>query len=345
MNIWLRNAEVVTVVAPCTNLVQSPIHLEYDHPFLNVKPVRSLNFQNFNHIISSILKLPVIIWKIMREMRKADHIHLRCPGNMGLLGAFLQIFFPFTHKTAKYAGNWDPLSKQPVSYMIQKWILQNTFLTRNMKVLVYGEWPNQSRNIKSFFTASYFESDKKIIPKRDLNTTIKFLFVGSLSEGKRPLYALQILEELHLRGKDVKLDVFGEGEEKDTLLRYAQANGIESFVTFHGNQNEMTLKLAYQNSHFLILASVSEGWPKAVAEAMFWGCVPISTSVSCVDYMLGNGQRGILLSTILKMDVENIEDCFSDEVLYNQKSDNGMEWSRQFTFDLFHNEISKICRK
>ena len=70
---------------------------------------------------------------------------------MGLIGAIVNILFPNKQKTAKYAGNWDPKSKQPWSYRLQKWILSNTFLTKNMQVLVYGEWPNQTKNIKPFF--------------------------------------------------------------------------------------------------------------------------------------------------------------------------------------------------
>src|SRR5690606_11304188 len=32
------------------------------------------------------------------------------------------------------------------------------------------------------------------------------------------------------------------------------------------------------------------------AEGMFFGCIPIATSVSCVSWMLGGGSRGILIS-------------------------------------------------
>jgi len=53
-------------------------------------------------------------------MKSANHIHLRCPGNIGLLACLIQILFPNTPKTSKYAGNWDPNAKQPFTYKIQK---------------------------------------------------------------------------------------------------------------------------------------------------------------------------------------------------------------------------------
>jgi hypothetical protein len=61
-------------------------------------------------------------------------------------------------KTAKYLGNWDPKAKQPFTYKLQRWILSNTFLTRKMQVLVYGEWEGSNKIIKPFFTATYSES-------------------------------------------------------------------------------------------------------------------------------------------------------------------------------------------
>jgi hypothetical protein len=64
-----------------------------------------------------------------------------------------------------------PNLKKPWSYQLQQWILSNTFLTRNMKVLVYGVWDGQSQNIYPF-TASY--SEIKISSKK-LQTPIDFV--------------------------------------------------------------------------------------------------------------------------------------------------------------------------
>ncbi len=89
-------------------------------------------------------------------MKQVNHIHLRCPGNVGLLGCIVQVFFPSKIKTAKYAGNWDPKSKQPIAYKLQKWILSNTLLSKKIKVLVYGEWLKQTKNIKTIFRNFYF---------------------------------------------------------------------------------------------------------------------------------------------------------------------------------------------
>src|SRR5690606_28897798 len=128
----------------------------------------------------------------------------------------VQMFFPGKSKTAKYAGNWDPKAKQPWSYKLQQWILSNTFLTRNMNVLVYGQWPNQTKNILPFFTASFNESDKEVIIK-DFILPYRFLFVGGLVAGKQPSFALQLVEALNKRTIPAELHIYGDGPLKNDL--------------------------------------------------------------------------------------------------------------------------------
>ena len=258
--------------------------------------------------------------------------------------AWAQIFFPSKPKTAKYAGNWDSKAQQPFTYRLQKWILSNTFLTKNMQVLVYGEWENSTKNIKPFFTASYFEKDKIDVKPRELLGRILFVFVGTLSNGKQPLYAIKLIEQLYKKGIDVQLMIYGEGNERASLENYISENRLECIVKLMGNQNQETIKKAYLENHFLILPSLSEGWPKVVAEAMFWSCLPIASRVSCVPNMLENGDRGLLLDFILNQDVESIESILKDATLYQDKVNKAINWSRQYTLDVFENEIKLLLQ-
>ncbi len=342
MNLWIKYADQVVVVAPIVERNKLQIDANYEHSNLRVKRVGEINFQSASNILRSVKILPAIILKIFHEIKSADHIHLRCPGNIGLLGCLVQIFFPSKHKSAKYAGNWDPQSKQPFSYRLQKWILSNTFLTKNMTVLVYGDWPDQSKNVKSFFTATYSEIDKQEIFHKSLDGVIKFLFVGTLSSGKRPLYAVQIVHELIKRGHNVTLELYGEGVERVAIEEFIKKNTLQDKIILAGNINDLEIRKVYQESHFLILPSKSEGWPKVVAEAMFWKCLPISSPVSCVPYMLDYGNRGILINNSLEQDVTDIENCMHSKTDYQSKVMKAMKWSRHFTVDLFEAEIKQI---
>ena len=269
MNIWTQYADEVIIVAPKTNL-ETPINTPYEHQNIKFIAIESFDILSLKGIFSAVLKTPIISWKIFKAMQNADHIHLRCPGNVGLLGCLVQILFPNKIKTAKYAGNWDPKSKQPWTYKLQQWILSNTFLTRNIQVLVYGRWEGSSKNIKPFFTATYATKDKLPLTLKELKGKINFVFVGALVKGKNPLYAVQLVEALAQKEYDVGLSLYGNGVERHRLERYIVLNQLDKIISLKGNQTQETIKNAYQKSHFVLLPSDSEGWPKAVAEGMFW---------------------------------------------------------------------------
>jgi glycosyltransferase involved in cell wall biosynthesis len=348
MNIWLQHVDEVIVVAPLEKKEKTAIDIAYLST-LQFYRVPSFNFTNITNIVKTLFQLPMLLYMIFKAMKNADHIHLRCPGNMGLLGCLVQIAFPKKSKTAKYAGNWDLKAKQPWSYRLQKWILNNTFLTKNIKVLVYGEWEGSSRNILPFFTATYSEREAQVSlshSRRELPISskepIRFMFVGTLSHGKRPLYALSLFKRILESNSNCTLDFYGEGIMRQDLEQCITENGLSGSVVLHGNQSKETVEKAYQNSHFLILASQSEGWPKVVAEAMFWGCVPIATSVSCVPMMLDQGNRGMLLTMQLEKDILHLETLLKAPSVFRQKSEKALSWSRQFTMEKFDAEIQKL---
>ncbi|GEC77376.1 glycosyltransferase family 4 protein [Flavobacterium aquatile] len=342
MNIWLKYVDKVVIVAPLKNFENTAIHQKYKHQNIEFIVVPDFSLTSFGAICKTILNLPKILFLIFKAMNKSDHLHLRCPGNMGLLGSLVQILFPKKKKTAKYAGNWDAKSKQPFTYRLQKYILSSTFLTKNMQVLVYGTWEKQTGNIKSFFTATYLESDKVFVDSKSLNDRIHFVFVGSLTAGKQPIEVVKIVEKLKSLDYNVVLSIYGEGAEKQNLEDYIVSNNLSEVVFLEGNVTKEAMKKVYQKSHFLILNSKSEGWPKVVAEAMFWGCLPIASQVSCIPTMLDYGNRGVLLTNSFENDSIAIEMLLKNQTLYDLKIKEAINWSRNFTIDKFDSEIKKL---
>jgi len=356
MNLWTPHATEVQIIAPIGEGEITSIETSYDHKNIQLIPIAAFDVLTIKNTLKTLRLLPKTAYNIYKTMKWANHIHLRCPGNIGLIGCFVQLLYPNKPKTAKYAGNWDPKAKQPWSYRLQKWILSNPFLTKNMKVLVYGEWPNQSKNIVHFFTASYSEIEKKSMTVKEFyksfstdttlnqtnNDLIKLLFVGSLASGKQPLLSVQVVQQLKLKGYPVQLEIYGEGIERTTIENYLKKHGLENVIVLHGNVNKETIKKAYQQAHFLLFISKSEGWPKAVAEAMFWACLPITSNVSCIPFMLDNGNRGAIVSSDIKEISRAIEEYLKDEQKYKDQTNKAMVWSRIFTLEKFEEEIKKF---
>ena len=381
MNKWLKFVDKTLIAAPKISENASAVEVSYAQQ-VDFCTIPSLNFTNFRNSIFSFLKMPKVIWGILRVMRNADHIHLRCPGNISLIGCFLQIFFPKKSKTVKYAGNWDPAAKQPWSYKLQQKILSNTFLSRNIKVLVYGDWPGQNRNILSFFTASFSEKERESIAKH-FQQPYKFIFTGNLLKGKGIFEAIDLIGSLKNKGVISELDIYGDGVLENSLRSYIQKKGLQNFVKLRGRKSLEELKEAYKKAHFVVLLSNSEGWPKAVAEGMWYGCIPVATPVSCVPWMLkapsategGTGEiilakRGILLNNIhsdksqkgrqfecpdvsrdvsrtgfSEKDLSEIISLIENPEKLKQMSIAAQEWSQQYTLEKFEKAIQEILRK
>jgi glycosyltransferase involved in cell wall biosynthesis len=346
MNLWLKGFKKVLIIAPVDvkKNVPNPIDIYYTNNNITVINIPEIKFTNFFSAVISIFQVFYIDLVLIYGFILSRHIHLRCPGNIGLLGCIIQIFFPFKRKTAKYAGNWDPESKQPLSYKVQRWVLNNTSITKNIRVLVYGNWKDNSKNVLPFFTASYtsnlIDTDNQV--KQIDNCTIKCLFVGTLSKGKNPMISVNVVEQLRKDGFEIRLDMYGEGSEYINIRNYISQNKLEEIIQLHGNVTEHELIGVYKNSHFLIFASDSEGWPKVVAESMFWGCLPITTNVSCVGEMIGYGERGVLVRKDVNEILEHLKTLIQTPDRYIEKVKKAKEWSRTYTLESFEGEIQKL---
>lgn len=344
MDLWFRNVEQVRLVAPLVDGVPTAIECAYVRSDIEFVSVPAFNFTTMKNLVNACLTLPGIAAVIVAGMQWSDHIHLRCPGNMGLLGAALQILFPLKRKTAKYAGNWDWGSRQPLSYRVQQMLLRNTLLTQNMTALVYGAWPDRTRNILPFFTASFHDDEVEPISPRSLQGELRFIFVGSLTEGKRPLLAVKVVHRLREMGLPACIELLGEGPERWSIEQYTNTHGLASVVTARGNVDRETVKKSLKEAHFLFLLSSSEGWPKAVAEAMFFACLPISTPVSCVPQMLDHGRRGLLSPPNVDEVVDAVSRLSVQPEEYEQQCNAARKWASQFTLEAFEREVALLTR-
>lgn len=341
MNLWAKYVDKVVVVAPLSKIKQlSDIEAAYLKNITFIE-VPAFNILNFKNTLRTLVLLPILLSKLYKGISKADHLHMRCPCNLSLLACFVQVLFPNKKKSTKYAGNWDPNSDQPWTYRLQQAILRNTFFTKNIQVLVYGEWPNETKNVLPFISATYYESEMIPFIKRDYTTRLKFVFAGSLVVGKRPFLTIQIIEALNKNGIQSELHMFGDGILMPELRTYVVQRQLENYVHLYGSQDKSEVKKALLDAHFNILPSKSEGWPKAVAEGMFFGCIPIATPVSCVGWMLGDGSRGILIKPELEEAVAQIMDALTSVDL-DVMAENALNWSQRYTFNRLEADIAKV---
>ncbi|HLT53703.1 MAG TPA: glycosyltransferase, partial [Flavobacteriaceae bacterium] len=155
---------------------------------------------------------------------------------------------------------------------------------------------------------------------------------------------VQIIEKLNQLGIRSQLHMFGDGPLLPELKTYISENNLEQEVMCYGNQPKEAVKAKLQEAHFNILPSKSEGWPKAVAEGMFFGCIPITTQVSCVGWMVDYGKRGIIIQPELESAVTTITTHLESADL-SDMSKQAQAWSQQYTFDRLEADIKKVLEQ
>ena len=85
MNIWTKYVDKLILIAPISKLEKTPIDLNYSCANIEFVAIESFDVLSLKGIFHSIIRTPKITWKIFTVMQRTDHIHLRCPGNIGLL--------------------------------------------------------------------------------------------------------------------------------------------------------------------------------------------------------------------------------------------------------------------
>ena len=243
--------------------------------------------------IGILAAAPANLRTMLREAAQADVVQVRLPTGMGiyLLPALRTVATPVW---AKYAGNWMQ-EPAPLSYRLQRWWLRHRFAG---PVTVNGSWPGMEPHIVAFENPCLTEQEMTRAgmraAARSAKVPVRFCFVGRLEPEKGVGRILQALTELSGKERVESVHFVGEGAEKAEWQRRASGTGVE--CVFHGLLGREDLEAVYASSHYLLLPSDSEGFPKVVAEAAAFGVIPIVSAVSAVPQYV-NSSNGYLWPT------------------------------------------------
>ncbi|SOC78550.1 Glycosyl transferases group 1 [Salinimicrobium sediminis] len=272
-------------------------------------------------------------------LKKSDIFQFRAPTGIGI---YLIPYLTMKYKKKgwfKYAGNWQQ-KNPPFGYALQRWMLKQ----QSRKVTVNGSWPDQAENIVPFenpcLTQQNRELGKSIIEQKTITEGANICFVGSLTEKKGFDIFMSALVDLRLKFNQVH--IVGDGQLKE---KYEQ---MIPGIVFHGFQPREKVHVILSKCHFIVLPSLSEGFPKVIAEGMNYGCVPIVSDVSCIGQIIKDGENGFLIMPITK---ERLFSILKKSFLlknedYREIVKRNYMLSYQFTFNSFLNEVQeKILQK
>lgn len=186
---------------------------------------------------------------------------------------------------------------------------------------------------------SIYASDVKLensetvsFPKKwQSKNVINITSIGSLEQMyKAPDIVLEAISILNK--SDIKIEVnllwMGDGRFKNAMIELTKEKGIEENIKFIGNVNKQQVFEHLSNSDIFVLASRTEGLPRAIIEAMSIGIPVIGTKVGGIpelleDSVLIEKNNAVLLA-------RKIEELATNEDFYNQQAARNLEEAKNY---------------
>jgi glycosyltransferase involved in cell wall biosynthesis len=343
IDLWADLFRQVTIAAPCRHEAPPGDCLPFTRNNISIAPQIEAGGETLAAKIKLACVAPRLVVDLARAMWRADAIHVRCPGNLGLLGAVLAPLFS-KRLVAKYAAQWSTSTGEVWSSRWQKAVLRSRWWRG--PVTVYGEWPDQPPQVIPFFTslltADHMER-ARIAAKRAWNgKPLRVLFTGRLSKPKNVDVLLRAIARNRRADLDVRCTIVGEGPQREPLERLVLDLGISDAVEFTGGIGFEDVIRQLEKSDVLALVSEAEGWPKAIAEGMAFGLVCIGSDRGFVPKMLSNG-RGL---TVAPGDAPALADLLSAIARHPEQyvpmRRAAAEWSQQYSLEGLREAIREL---
>ena len=280
--------------------------------------------------------------------KKYNKVYARYPIPFGWLQMF---YFKRKERIIHFVGDpIDTIINNPNFSSVKK-ILYRVFFTPEelmfnyacKKAIVYTNGFHiaeklKNRNVFSIpvISSTLSEKDFFIDDKEIDKDAPKVVYVGYLRKAKGVDVVLKAFSRLVNEKPKSQLTIVGTGELETSLREIVISNNIKN-VSFTGHiDSRDRLNVLLRENNIFCFASVSEGSPRVVLEAMANGLVVLSTPVGSLPTTFKNEEE------ILFADFNDSEDFYSkmmklsdDDNLYKELRKNGHNKVKEFTIDEF----------
>lgn len=179
------------------------------------------------------------------------------------------------------------------------------------------------------------------IPNCQSNLSNKnIITISRLDIGKRNNEIIDILK--HLNDKDVKLTIIGDGQEYNNLKEQIKKLNLEKQVTLTGYLSKEEIEKYLLDSSVFLMASISEGLPMVLLEAMSYGvpCIAYETDSGVNDIIDNNVNGYIIKNRDAKEYEKKLKILLSNKNKRKKMGDSAKEKSYKFSSE----EIFKIWK-
>ena len=166
------------------------------------------------------------------------------------------------------------------------------------------------------------------------------LFVGGMESRKGLEFAIQTLEILVKKGRNLKLVAiarpgFKGVESRAWFTHLIERCGLVGKVEIHELIDDKELTRLYATASVFFLPTRMEGWGLSIMEAMASGCPVVSTPVGGVTELVQTGENGLLVPVgDVHGFAEAIERLLDDKILSDRLCAAAKETVKKFSWDV-----------
>lgn len=292
-----------------------------------------------------LIKNGAVIW---REIKRADAVHAPVPGDVGTIG---MLFALVQRKPlfVRHCGNWQVQRTRAEKFW--RWSMERFAGGRNVMLATGGAKVSPSgRNpaIKWIFSTSLTETqiETSMPQKLPADGKIRLIIACRQEERKGTSVVIESLPLILRKFPNAVLDVVGSGALLGVLCRQAKQLSLTDKITFHGKvEHSRVVELLKEAHVFCFPTTASEGFPKAVLEALACGLPVITTKVSVLPELIGDG-AGILIDEATAKNVgQAVEKICRSPQEYAQMSAAAIIIAREFSLEKWRETIGDHLRR
>lgn len=314
-----------------------------NNPKIKAEMLPCISRSGILNVLYVVAAYPVFYSRIKKHMKQATHIHTRAPSHPAWLMILLSLFDNKRIYAHKYAGEWTE-KNIPFTYRAQRSLLKRV-RKPNIKVVISGKNEEESVNVRDMenpcIYANEIDAMNQVGRQKNFSNALKLLFVGNLMPTKGIIELMKALQSSKLHSRYTELTIVGGGALGEKVK--GMARGINNLqVNITGDISREDLNMQYASAHVLVLPSSSESFPKVIAEAAAYGCIPVTTPLSAVTKKVHDGINGFLMSDNKPENILHTLNRVAANNDLKSVSDEGIAMSRLFTYERFRKRMADI---
>ncbi len=233
--------------------------------------------------------------------RRWCHMHVHSCGNFANIALFASIITKITYSLTLHGPTLEVYgSNQP-----QKWkyasfaIIISQKLLKDIKNKLGSFLPSKVLVAPMGVNTDIIKRNNSYVPWQKTETC-RIFSCGRLNPIKGHKYLFKTIEILKDQGFNIQLTIAGEDEKggkgyRQELEKIIGNKNLSDTIVLLGAVSENQIRHELENAHLFVLASLNEGVPVAVMEAMAMEVPIVVTDVGGVSELVDNEVNGLLV--------------------------------------------------